>query len=167
MPLRRQAGLYCPRVCEVTRVSEATPYTQGMGKKRRVWWIVVGFVLFMLAFGIVGSMVESQGERLHREVRSVVRDYGFIELDEGMAGYYHVSGLDEGDFDKISDRLDSACNGCRSSHAGSGRRWSSPDSGRLALSVTVSSGPRDKSVLRAVSMQTNSLWDRLRSWWPW
>jgi len=160
-------------------VRRGTPYTRGVGKKRRVRWIVRSFVLLMLALGTVGLMVGRQPE-LQREVQAVVRDYVFVEVGrdpwpnpEGGPDYYIVyvaKGLNESDIEIIAERFDSACPSCRETAGTREMDWRFAEFEPKALIVSVGHTPENGTAGMFVLFRADdpsSPWDRLRSWWPW
>ena len=130
-------------------------------------------------------MVGPRPERLHREVQAVLRDYGFVEepgLGQVMFDndtnffelrFYEGKGLDESDIEKIVERLDSACRGCRVREPESalwGMEWASSDSEHPQIEVNVYKNYDDGVVsmdVKEYTKDTSSPWDRLRSWLPW
>ena len=58
---------------------ERTPYTQGMGKKRRVWWIVGALVVAVALFAAVAFYIDYNNTyaRMERAVAQIVQEYGF------------------------------------------------------------------------------------------
>ncbi|MCH8980341.1 MAG: hypothetical protein IH945_14045 [Armatimonadetes bacterium] len=59
-----------------------------MGKKRRVWWVVGGFVVAVALFAAIAFYIDynSTDARIERAVAQIVEEYGF-ELQGQMPGY--------------------------------------------------------------------------------
>ena len=67
-----------------------TPYTQGVGNKRRVWWIVGAIALAVALFAAVAFFIGYNGTdaKIERAMARIVEEYGF-EFQEQVPGYFH------------------------------------------------------------------------------